>query len=47
MRSTKRATSAPALDFTYFLNLAGEHAWKAGVAFTRATVNKNTMWNAP
>ena len=35
------------VDFTYFLNLAGEHAWKAGVAFTRAAVNKTTMWNGP
>ena len=30
-------------DFTYFLNLAGEHAWKAGVAYTRASANKNTL----
>ena len=35
------------VGFTYFLNLAGEHAWKAGIAFTRAAVNKNTLWNAP
>ena len=35
------------IDFTYFLNLAGEHAWKAGFAYTRASVNKNTLWNAP
>ena len=34
-------------DLTYFLNLAGEHAWKAGVAFTKASVNKNTLWNGP
>ena len=34
-------------DTTYFLNLAGEHAWKAGVAYTRAAVNKNTLYNAP
>jgi hypothetical protein len=35
------------LDLTYFLNLAGEHAWKAGIAYTKASVNKNTLWNAP
>ena len=35
------------VDLTYFMNLAGEHAWKAGIAFTRAAVNKNTLWNAP
>jgi hypothetical protein len=35
------------VDFTYFLNLAGEHAWKAGLAFTRAGVNKSNMFNAP
>jgi hypothetical protein len=35
------------LDFTYFLNLAGEHAWKAGVAFMKAEVNKDNMWNGP
>jgi hypothetical protein len=34
-------------DFTYFLNLAGEHAWKAGLAFTRANVNKSNMQNGP
>jgi hypothetical protein len=34
-------------DLTYFLNLAGEHAWKAGVAFTKASVTKNTLYNAP
>ncbi len=34
-------------DFTYFLNLAGEHAWKAGVAYTRASTTKNTLYNAP
>jgi hypothetical protein len=34
-------------DFTYFLNLAGEHAWKAGVAYTKATSARNTLWNAP
>jgi hypothetical protein len=35
------------VDLTYFLNLAGEHAWKAGIAFTRASVNKDTLFNAP
>ncbi len=35
------------VDFTYFLNLAGEHAWKAGIAYTKATVNKSNMQNAP
>jgi hypothetical protein len=35
------------LDMTYFFNLAGEHAWKGGIAFTRAAVNKNALWNAP
>ena len=34
-------------DFTYFLNLAGEHAWKAGVAYTRASTSKNNLYNAP
>jgi hypothetical protein len=34
-------------DLTYFLNLAGEHAWKAGVAYTRASVNRDQMFNAP
>ena len=34
-------------DFTYFLNLAGEHAWKAGLAYTKASVNRNTLYNAP
>ncbi|MCX6556147.1 MAG: TonB-dependent receptor [Candidatus Aminicenantes bacterium] len=34
-------------DVTYFLNLAGEHAWKAGFSFTRAGVNRNQMFNAP
>ncbi len=35
------------IDLTYFLNLAGEHAWKAGFAYTKASVNKNTLFNAP
>ena len=35
------------VDLTYFLNLAGEHAWKAGIAYTKATVNKSNMQNAP
>jgi hypothetical protein len=35
------------LDLTYFMNLGGEHAWKAGLAFTRAHVDKNNLHNAP
>jgi len=34
-------------DFTYFMNLGGEHAWKAGLAFTRANINKSNMQNGP
>ena len=35
------------LDLTYFLNLAGEHAWKGGIAFTRAHIERNNMFNSP
>jgi hypothetical protein len=35
------------VDLNYFLNLAGEHAWKVGVAYTRAAVKKNMLYNGP
>ncbi len=34
-------------DLAWFLDLAGEHAWKAGVEYTRASLDRNTLWSAP
>lgn len=34
LRNVKRRANA-ALDFTYYLDLAGQHSWKAGVLFER------------
>ena len=33
-------------DFTYYLNLAGEHAWKAGVGYVRQGENEDSSVNS-